>query len=139
VHARPVLQARVHHRAELVHPAPERRQDPLDRVAERLLRWESDVGQLDPAAALDVDAVVPVHHHLLYRRIREKLLQRTEADRLAKDQLTEARPRGRLEDCRVLLDELADGLGQGSQRAARRRLGAAALNQPSPELACKLI
>ena len=41
VDARAVLQAGVDHRAELVHPSAERRQDPLDRVPQRLLRGEA--------------------------------------------------------------------------------------------------
>ena len=55
VHPRPVLEPGVHHRAELVDPAAERRQDPLDRVAQRPLGREADIGPLDPAATLDVD------------------------------------------------------------------------------------
>ena len=47
---------------------------------------------------------------------------------------------GRLEDRRVLVDELADRLGQRAQRrAAGRRLGAAALDQAPPQLGGELV
>ena len=48
---------------------------------------EPHLGALDPPAALDVDVVGPVDHHLLDRRVGEQLLERPKADRVAQDQL----------------------------------------------------
>src|SRR5262249_57102864 len=92
------LQQGVHHRTELVHTASEWGQDPLDRISESLLGVEADLCALDAAPALDVDAIVPVHHHLLDRRVGEQLLERAEADRLAQDQLDETCSRRPLEE-----------------------------------------
>ena len=139
MHPRAVLQAGVHHRAELVHPSTKRRQDPLDRVTQRLLRGEAHIGPLDPAAAFHVDAVVPVHHHLLDCGVGEQLLQGAQADRLAKDQLSEASTGGGLEDRSVSVDQLADRVGQGAQLASRSRLRAAALDQAAPQLGGELV
>ena len=50
VDPRAVGEPGVDHRAELVDPAAERRQDPLDRVAQLLLGGERDLGRLDPPA-----------------------------------------------------------------------------------------
>ena len=127
VHPGAVLEPGVDHRAELVHPAAERRQDPLDRVPQRLLGRERDIGPLDPAAPLDVDLLVPIHHHLLDRGIGEQLLERPEADRLAEDQLDQAVAGRWSEDRRVLIDEDCTASGSGPSLAppaaacARRR------------------
>ena len=138
--ARAVLEPGIDHRAELVHPPAERREDSLDRVPERPLGGEADAGALDPAAALDVDQVVAVHHHLLHRRIGEQLLERAESDRLAQDQLAEAVTGGGLEDGRVLIHQLPYRLRQRAEtRGAGGGLGAPALDQAAPELACQLI
>ena len=136
VHPRPVLEPRIHHRAELVDPAPQRRQDPLDRIPQRSLGREAHIGPLDPAAALDIDPVVPVHHHLLDRRISEQLLERPEAYCLSEDQLAEALACEGLEDGRVLVHQIADRLRQRTEiRGAGGGLGAPALDQAAPELA----
>ena len=50
VDPRAVGEPGVDHRAELVDPPAERRQDALDRVAQLLLVGEADVGRLDPPA-----------------------------------------------------------------------------------------
>ena len=139
MHPRAVLQAGVHHRAELVHPSTQRRQDPLDRVTQRLLRGEAHIGPLDPAAAFHVDAVVSIHHHLLNCGVGEQLLQGAQADRLAKDQLAEASTGGGLEDRSVVVDQLAHRVGQGAQLASRSRLRAAALDQAAPQLGGELV
>ena len=64
--------------------AAERREDALDRVAQLLLAAEADAGRLDPAAALDVDGVGAVDHHLLDLGVGEQVLERAEADRVAR-------------------------------------------------------
>jgi hypothetical protein len=87
VDARAVAEPPVHHRTELVDPAAERGEDPFDRVAERPLRREPNLGRLDPPVALDVDLVRAVHHHLGDRGVRQHLLERPEADRVPQDQL----------------------------------------------------
>jgi hypothetical protein len=140
VDARAVLQPGVDHRAELVYPPAERREDPLDRVPERPLGGEADAGALDPAAALDVDQVVAIHHHLLHRRIRKQLLERAESDRLAQDQLAEAVTGGGLEDGSVLIHQLPYRLRQRRERSRSGcGLGAAALDQAVPELPRQLV
>ena len=53
VHARAVRQPRVGQRLGLVDPAAERREDPLDRLAQVALARERDLRALEPPAALD--------------------------------------------------------------------------------------
>ena len=86
-----------------------------------------DLGALDPAAALDVDRVVAVDHHLLDLGIGEQLLERAEADRVAQDQLGDLLAPRRREHRGRLVDELAHGRLELGRRAspaaasARRR------------------
>jgi O-acetyl-ADP-ribose deacetylase len=139
VNAGAVLQARVHHWAELVDAAPQRGQDPLDCIPQRLLGGEGDLGALDPPAALDVDAIVPIHHHLLHARVGEQFLQRAETDGLSQNQLAKAAPGGGLENRGILLDEVADDLGKGTQLAPGRRLRSTPLDETAPQLGGELV
>jgi hypothetical protein len=130
VDPRAVGEAGVDHRAELVDAAAEGRQDPLDRVAQLLLVGEADRGRFDPPGALDEDAVGPVHHHLLDQRVGEQDLQRAEADAVADDAGGDLGAVGRGEDRRLRVDQFPHRLLEVGARAARRRLGAATLDQP---------
>ena len=104
VHPRAVGQARVAQRLGLVDAPPERREDPLDRVAQVGLAVEAHAGRLDPAAALDPHLARPVDHHLVDGGIAEQRLQRPEPERALRDARHEpaarrrrraGRPRGR--------------------------------------------
>ena len=98
---------------------PSGREDPLDRVAQRRLRRKRGRGTLEPPAALDEDRAGAVDHHLLHRGVREQLLERPEADRVAKDQLAKLRPALVGEDRRLALDELRHGAGEVAPAGAR--------------------
>src|SRR3954454_8620131 len=90
--------------------------------------------------SLDVDALVAVDHHLFHGGIRQQFLERTEADRLAEDQLAKPVPRRQLEDRRVLVDELPDRLRERIQcSAAGGGLRAPSFDQAAPELPGKLV
>ena len=135
VDPRAVGEPRVHHRAELVDPAAQRGQDPLDRVAKRPLRGEPDLGRLDPPAALDVDLVGAVDHHLVDRGVREQLLERAEADRVAQDQLADPGAARLREHRGVIVDQLRHrALEVVAARPPRGRLGPAALDQAPPQI-----
>ena len=118
VDPRAVGETGVDHRAELVDAAAERREDALDRVAQRLLVVEATAGRLDPARPLDVDAIGAVDHHLLDPRVVEQLLERPEADRVADDPRRERLAVGLAEQRRLLGDQ---GSRPRSASVARRR------------------
>jgi hypothetical protein len=105
-----------------------------------LLRCEPDLGRLDTAAPLDVDALVAVHHHLLHLRVGEQLLERTEPDGLAEDQLTETLAGRGLEDRGVFVHQLANGLRQRAQPSATGGgLRPAPLQQAPPQHGRQLV
>ena len=88
----PVRHAGVAQRLGLVDAAAQRRQDPLDRVAQVALVRESDGRAFEPAAALDPHRRGSAHHQLLDRRIAEQRLQRPEPERPLGDPTHELRP-----------------------------------------------
>ena len=127
VDPRAVGEPRVDHRAELVDPPPERRQDSLDRVPQLLLVGEGDVGRLDPPAALDVDAPRAVDHHLLDRGVGEQVLERSEADACRGGSAATIASRSAVaEQRRLLVDQLARPRAARSAPPARRRGAASA-------------
>ena len=108
VHARAVREPRVAQRLGLVDPAAERRQDPLDRVAQVALVGEPHRRALEAAAALDPDRRGPAHHHLLDRGIAEQRLERAEAERALGDPARELGARRFVEHRGLAVDERAD-------------------------------
>ena len=125
----------VHHWAELVHSAAKGGQDPLDRVAKRLLRGEPDLRRLDPPAALDVDLAGPIDHHLGDRGVREHLLERAEADRVPQDQLADAGTAPLREHRGVIVHYLRHrALEVVAAHPPRGRLGTAALDQAPAQI-----
>ena len=82
-------------------------------------------------AALDVDVVVSVHHQLLDLSVGKQLLERAEADRVAQDQVDDPLAPGAREHAGSVVDEIAHG---GLEPDPLRRLGAAALHEPQPQL-----
>ena len=79
VDARAVGEARVDARARLVDPAAHRRDDPVDDAQDVLVVEERRVDAQDLAAALDVDVVGAVDHHLGDGLVVEERLDRAEA------------------------------------------------------------
>ncbi len=120
VDPRAVGEAGVDHRAELVHPAAQRRQDALDRVAQLLLVGEGDGGRLDAPAALHIDGAGTVDHHLLDGGIGEQDLERAEADAVADDPRRDLLAVAGREQDRLLVDQVSDRLSAG-RRLPRHR------------------
>ena len=90
---------------------------------------------LDSPAPLDVDPLRPVHHHLLDRGIRQQLLERAEAHRVAKDQLTHLGTPGIREHRGVVVHQLGRPPARDRRRgAAGHRVGPAALHQTPPQV-----
>ena len=94
VHALAAGQARVDHRAGLVHAPVDGRDDPVDRLEQLRLVGERDVGALDPAGALDVDLVGAVDHDLGHGVVGQQRLQDAQADRLVDDAADQPRALG---------------------------------------------
>ncbi len=90
VHARSVLEPRVAHRLRLVDAAADRGDDAVDHAPEAVLVLECEVGELDPAPALDEDLLWPVDHDLADLRVTQQRLERPEADDLVEEDLHEA-------------------------------------------------
>ena len=135
VDARAVGEPRVDHRAELVDPTAERREDPLDGVAKGTVGLEPDLGRLDPPTPLDVDLVGPVHHHLSDGGVGEHLLERAEADRVPQDQLADPGAAILREHRGMVVDDLRHrALELVAARPSRGRLGATALDQALPQV-----
>src|SRR5262249_31971533 len=76
VHARPVRQPCVAQRLRLVHAPSQRRQDPLDRIAQVLLAREPHGGLLQPPAPLHPHRRDAADHDLVDARIAQQRLQR---------------------------------------------------------------
>jgi hypothetical protein len=77
---------------------------------------------------------VAVDHHLLDRVVGEQLLERSEPDRIAQDEVDDLpAPRAR-EHRGGLVDELADARPQIGRCVPGRRLRAAPLDQPQAQL-----
>src|SRR3954471_397053 len=108
----PVRQARVAQRLRLVHAPPQRRQDPLDRVAQLLLACEAHVGRRQPTAALDLHRRRARDHDLVHRSIAEQRLQRPEPERALGDPRGELSPPRLRQDARLAVHERADAAGQ---------------------------
>ena len=112
VHARAVGQPRVAQRLGLVGAPPERREDPLDHVAQLGLAAEAHVGLRQPAAALDPDRRRPADEQLVDRRIAQQRLERPEPDRPLGHPRGERRARRGVEHAGLALDERADPRGR---------------------------
>ena len=110
VDARAVRQARVAERLGLVDAAPQRREDPLDRVQQLGLVGERDLRRLEPAAALDPDRPRAADHDLVDRRGRRA------ATRAARGRTSAARRGARAP---------RDSPRRGCRRARRRARGSA--------------
>ena len=82
VHARAVLQTRVHHRARFVDAAADRADDPLDDLHQVPIVLEDDVGLFELAFALHVDLIRPVDENVRDRRVAQQRLERAEAEQL---------------------------------------------------------
>ncbi len=135
VDARAVRQAAVRHRAELVDPAADRTEHALDHVAQSLLSRERDVGSDQAAPSFDPDLPVTVDQNLLDVRVPEQLLQRPEADRVAKDAIGDGFPARPREQCRLVVDQVADGVGERRWIVvARDRERPALVDQSIPQL-----
>ncbi len=139
VDAGAIGEAGVDHRAELVYAPAQRRQDPLDRIAQLLLAGEADARRFDSPAALHIDPLGAVDHHLLDIRVGKQILERAEADGVSQD------PRGQrfavrgAEKRRALLNQCPHRIRQlsGSTVTCRRRV--AALDQASVQEAGQLL
>ncbi len=70
-----VGQSGIDHRRRLVDAAADLRHDAVDDAQQMRVVEEGGVGLLDPAGALDVELVRPVHHHLGDGRILEERLE----------------------------------------------------------------
>ena len=139
VDARAVGEAGVDHRAELVDPPAERREDPLDRVAQLLLVGEAR--RRSPRSgrrARRRRASGPLTITSSTARVGEQLLERPEADGVAEDQLAGPRSRrpprapprprrparhGRLE---LLVRSRRPAAASARRRSTRRRRRSAA-------------
>ena len=126
VHARAIGQPGVAQRLGLVGAAPERRQDPLDRVAQLGLAAEPHVGLREAPAALDPHRLGPADEQLVDRRVAQQRLQRPEPDRPLGHPRGERLARRGVEHARLALDERADPRG-GVVAGARL---AGAVDQP---------
>ena len=108
VDPRAVRQPRVHERLGLVDAPAERREDPLDRVAQIGLRVERDAGVLDPAGPLDEDRARAVDHDLVDGRVAQQRLERAEPEGPLDDAAHEVLARLGVEHPGLALDERAD-------------------------------
>ena len=104
----PVGQAGVAQRLGLVDPAPERREDALDRVPELALAGEADVRRLEAPAALDPRRRGAAHEHLVDLRVGEQRLERPEPERALGDPGDERVARPLVEHRRLAVHERAD-------------------------------
>ena len=110
VDAGAVGQAGVDHRARLVDAAADRGDDPIDDAHDVVVVLEDDVGQLQAAAALDVDLARAVDHDFGDGLVAEQRLERTEADDLVRDLLEHADALGAGEGQALLVDDAAEDL-----------------------------
>ena len=86
------------------------RDDAVDDAHDVVVVLEGEVGQLEPAAALDVDLAGPVDHDLGDGLVAQQRLQRAEADDLVGDLLQHAHPLGAGEREALLVDRDAEDL-----------------------------
>ena len=99
------------------------------------LSKETAVGSILPAA-LDVDALGAVDHHLLDPRVGEQVLERAEADGVADDPRRERLAIRLAEQRRLLGDQAATSVARSALAGlAGRRGRAAALDQPGAQRA----
>ena len=98
VHARPVGQAGVAERLGLVDAAPERREDPLDGVAELRLAREPGPAAAPAARARSTHTgPTPLTMHLVDLRVAQQRLERPEAERALGDPVGQRGPRALVE------------------------------------------
>jgi hypothetical protein len=117
-----VRQPGVAQRLGLVHAAAERREDPLDRVAEVRLLREPDRRTLEAAAPFDPHRPGATHHHLLDGGVPQQRLERAEAERALGDAARELGAGAGVEHRRLAVHERAD-------RVLARRRGIAGARQ----------
>ena len=110
VDAGAVGQAGIHHGRRLVDAAAERGDDPVDDPHHVVVVLEHDVGELEPALALDVDLARAVDHDLADALVAQERLERAEADDLVGDLLEHPHPLGAGEGEALLVDDLAEDL-----------------------------
>ena len=108
VDARAVGQAGVAQRLGLVGPPPERREDPLDHVAQLGLAGEPHAGLREPPAALDPHGLGPADEQLVDAGVAQQRLERPESDGPLGDPRGERGARARVEHAGLALDERAD-------------------------------
>ena len=94
----------------LVDAATDRGDDPVDDAHDVVVVLEDDVGQLELAAALDVDLARAVDHDLGDGLVAQERLERPEADDLVGDLLEHPDPLGAGEGEAFLVDDLAEDL-----------------------------
>ena len=104
-----------HERLGLVGPPAQRRQDPLDRVAQVGLALEAHAGRLQPPAPLDPHRRGAGDHDLVHRRVGQQRLQRPEPERPLRDPRDELRAAVLAQHARLAVDQRAD-----AARADRR-------------------
>ena len=122
VHARAVGQPRVAQRLGLVDAAAERREDPLDRVAQLGLAGERARRSRSsrPSRSTHTGAGA-VDHHLVDRGVGEQRLQRPEPERALGDPRGELVARALVEHAGLAVDERPDPLGPRRRRPPRLR------------------
>ena len=84
VHAKPVGQTGVDHRAPLIDSTSQRRDDAVDGDPDLLLRFEYPAQRAEHAPSLDIRPVETVDHDFGYRIVLEQRLQRPQAGHVVK-------------------------------------------------------
>ena len=82
VDTRPIGKTRVDHRRGVVDAPADRRDDPVDDLEEVPVVLEADVGALQLAVTLDVDALEGIHQDVRDRRILDQRLERAQPEDL---------------------------------------------------------
>jgi hypothetical protein len=125
---RPVGQPRVAQRLGFVDATTQRRQDPLDRVAQIGRRREAHVGALESPAALDPHRPQAVDHHLVDYGVAQQRLERPQPERPLGHPRHQRLARARIEQRRLALHQRPDP-PLDVARGLRPRLGQQRLAQ----------
>jgi hypothetical protein len=112
VHARPVGQAGVDHRARLVHAPPEGCQDAIDHVEQVGVVVEPRRDRRDAPAALDEHPRRAADHDLGHVRVAQQRLERPEPERLVDDGLDQGVAAGGRQDPPLLGDHVVHEVGE---------------------------
>src|ERR1700733_1316913 len=110
IHARAVLQARIHHRGTLVDAPADRGDDALNDAGHRAVAGEGHREALEHPGALDEDLIGAVDHDLGHRVVREQRLEQAESDGLIAHGGDERRAVEVLRNLGHALDKLANQL-----------------------------